>query len=249
MAGKIIWGGSAFDINRPYDISIGLQEKNEAVNCYYAPPYKTSPVVIGDFIGDLKQGSPVNYRNVAFNPHGNGTHTECLAHIADVPVSMSNLPKGCFFLSQVLSAQPREQLNGDFVIMEEDVIPHVLPGIEALILRTIPNETSKKVRQYSGTNPAYIDPKIGSKLATLDILHFLTDLPSLDKEVDEGKLLAHRAFWQYPESPRLEATITELVFIDDQIADGSYLLNLQVANFDLDAAPSRPIIFPLITNE
>jgi hypothetical protein len=36
-----------------------------------------------------------------------------------------------------------------------------------------------------------------------------------------------------------------LAFIDDAIADGHYLLNLQVAPFVADAAPSRPILLPL----
>jgi len=40
----------------------------------------------------------------------------------------------------------------------------------------------------------------------------------------------------------MEATITEMVFVDDSIADGLYLLNLQVASLRNDAAPSRPVI-------
>jgi hypothetical protein len=36
-----------------------------------------------------------------------------------------------------------------------------------------------------------------------------------------------------------------MAYIDDAIADGPYLLNLQVAPFVIDAAPSRPILLPL----
>ncbi|MBL7942681.1 MAG: cyclase family protein, partial [Flavobacteriales bacterium] len=61
----------------------------------------------------------------------------------------------------------------------------------------------------------------------------------------EGKLLAHRAFWKYPTQTRSHCTITEFVFVPDHVADGLYLLNLQVAAFDNDAAPSRPVIYAL----
>ena len=40
-------------------------------------------------------------------------------------------------------------------------------------------------------------------------------------------------------------TITELAFVADAAADGPYLLDLQVAPFDMDAAPSRPLLFPV----
>jgi hypothetical protein len=36
-----------------------------------------------------------------------------------------------------------------------------------------------------------------------------------------------------------------MIFVDNHIEDGSYLLNLQIPAFVSDAAPSRPIIFKL----
>jgi hypothetical protein len=43
----------------------------------------------------------------------------------------------------------------------------------------------------------------------------------------------------------MDCTITELAFVPDDVKDGLYLLNLQVAPFDNDAAPSRPLLFRL----
>ena len=40
-------------------------------------------------------------------------------------------------------------------------------------------------------------------------------------------------------------TITEMVFIPDEVEDGDYLLNLQIAPFFADAAPSRPILYKI----
>jgi hypothetical protein len=71
---------------------------------------------------------------------------------------------------------------------------------------------------------------------------------------DGGHLLAHRAFWKLPagdtqsiHAQRPHATITELIFVPNQIIDGAYLLNLQLAPFVSDATPSRPLLFPLLT--
>jgi hypothetical protein len=67
----------------------------------------------------------------------------------------------------------------------------------------------------------------------------LIDLPSVDKEKDEGKLLAHKAFWNVTDvndlnlDARLEATITEMIYVPDNVADGSYLLNLQIASLKM----------------
>jgi hypothetical protein len=41
-------------------------------------------------------------------------------------------------------------------------------------------------------------------------------------------------------------TITEMIYVRDEVADGLYLLNLQIAPFVSDAAPSRPLLYPLI---
>ena len=74
----------------------------------------------------------------------------------------------------------------------------------------------------------------------------MIDTPSLDKEEDNGELAAHHAWWNYPESPRLDATITELIYVDNTIKDGLYFTNLQLAAFENDASPSRPLIFELL---
>ena len=73
----------------------------------------------------------------------------------------------------------------------------------------------------------------------------------MDKEHDEGKLLAHKAFWNVKDTvhlnadARLEATITEMIFVPDEIKDGDYVLNLQIASFENDASPSKPILYVL----
>ena len=73
----------------------------------------------------------------------------------------------------------------------------------------------------------------------------LCDIPSVDREDDGGKLLAHKAFFGVPESPRWDATITELIYVDNSIEDGLYMLDIQIASFQSDASPSRPLLYRL----
>jgi hypothetical protein len=80
----------------------------------------------------------------------------------------------------------------------------------------------------------------------------LIDLPSVDREQDGGELLAHKAFWNVTDinnlnsDARHNATITEMVYIPDTVADGTYLLNLQIASFENDASPSKPILYKIV---
>ena len=72
-------------------------------------------------------------------------------------------------------------------------------------------------------------------------------MPSVDKEQDAGALKAHRAFWGFHDEIRYEATITEFIYVDNQIDDGTYLLDLQVAPIENDASLSRPVLYaPLL---
>jgi arylformamidase len=79
------------------------------------------------------------------------------------------------------------------------------------------------------------------------VKHLLIDLPSIDKEKDGGELLGHNAFWNTKGKLRLDATITELIYVSNKIEDGEYFLNLQIAPFENDASPSKPILYKVIS--
>jgi len=44
---------------------------------------------------------------------------------------------------------------------------------------------------------------------------------------------------------RKKATITEFIFVPNTVKDGKYYLNLQVAPFENDASPSRPVLYKI----
>jgi len=150
-----------------------------------------------------------------------------------------------FFLAELVTIAPGKVKN-DFVISRKQ-LENARTNLEAtaLVIRTLPNTESKTSRQYSNTNPPYLLEEAAIYLRETGIAHVLIDLPSVDKEKDNGVLAAHKGFWNFDGELRNEATITEFIFVDNAIEDGSYFLNLQVAPFENDASPSRPVLYKI----
>lgn len=235
------------DLSQPLDISIPLREGSANPNCYYAEPVKFETIEMGDFIGSVQRGGAVNYQKITLTPHGNGTHTESYGHLsADTHATLNTLLTTFHFVAALVTLHPIQNENGDAVITLESFHQKFnQAGVKALIIRTTPNDDRKLNRHYSGTNPPYLDPALTHYLVELGIEHLLLDLPSVDKEVDGGKLLAHKAFWQSGQATRKQATITELIYVPDTIPDGLYLLNLQIPSLEIDASPSKPVLYKL----
>lgn len=241
--------GKRIDLSKGYDISITLTNNEENPRAWYVNPPRFEPVMENGWIGEVAQGGAVNFRDIFFNPHGHGTHTECLGHITKEIYSVNERLKEFFFRAKVISVVPKEIQNGDdtdHVVQYEDVKEALgTAPIEAVVLRTLPNTEEKKHFNYSSTNPPYLDKKIVDLFNELGVKHFLLDLPSVDRESDGGELAFHHKFWNVPDNPNHERTITEMIFVDNHIKDGEYLLNLQVAPFDNDASPSRPVLYKI----
>jgi arylformamidase len=207
---------------------------------------KLEAVTNGSWVGDVTKGGSVNFRDVNFNPHGNGTHTECVGHISNEFVTINHCLKKFMFLAEVITLLPTQIENGDFVITKKQLeiaLENTKP--EAIIIRTLSNGLNKLTMQYSNTNPPYILEDAIVFLNEKGVQHLLIDMPSIDKENDEGKLLAHHAFWQYPSNTQFHKTITEFIYVPNEVDDGTYILNLQIASFENDASPSKPILYKI----
>ncbi|MDX1913867.1 MAG: cyclase family protein [Saprospiraceae bacterium] len=238
--------GFAADLSKPLDLSIPLRDGAENPNCFWAPMPEFTPVRAGDFVGSTAEGGVVNFFNVRLNPHGNGTHTECVGHIARERFVLRECLLSAHFFAKIVSLYPRRTEEGDRVLFRDQLEEVLVAGeAEALVIRTLPNDDLKLRQNYSGANPPYLHHEAAAYAADCGIQHLLLDLPSVDREEDGGQLLAHRAFWQYPEATRPHATISELIFVPNEIRDGYYLLNLQTSALDLDASPSRPLVFAI----
>ncbi|TNE78213.1 MAG: cyclase family protein [Bacteroidetes bacterium] len=232
------------DLSGGHDISIPVRRGTDSVEAFYIPHAEMKPFAAGSFIGSVNGGGACNCENILFNAHGNGTHTECVGHVSKEAHYLPNSLHQYFFLCQVLSINPIEQADGDRLIMP-DQIPNSLET-PALAIRTLPNASSKLTAHYSGSNPIYLHPDTALKIRELGVKHLLIDQPSVDREEDGGLLAAHKNYWNYPAAPRLDATITEFIYIPDQVEDGTYLLNLMVSGMESDAVPSKPVLYTIL---
>ena len=234
------------DLSQPIDISIPVGK----VKCFYSTDFKKRPYTSGDFIGSVKAGAPVNFYDIQLNPHGNGTHTECLGHITKKQESINDQLKQFHFIAELITVKCEEKKNGDQVITQKRLKAACKTFTEAVIIRTQPNTKSKQSKDYSGTNPPYLDKTATTFLVSKGIKHLLIDLPSVDREVDKGKLASHHIFWNVEDkkaknNSRKDCTITELIYVPPKVKDGLYLLNIQIPSLDLDAAPSKPVLYTL----
>src|SRR6056297_1448666 len=243
----ILHNKKEYQINlaKPLDISMPLRGNVTNVNAWYVDHPKITPHKDGDFVGSIEHGASTNFNDIWFNPHAHGTHTECVGHITREFHSVNESLKKYFFLAEVITIAPGK-LGEDFVIYKHQLSNAIKSqDSRALVIRTLPNTKEKLSKQYSNTNPPYLKEEAVKYLVELGIDHLLVDLPSVDKEKDDGALLAHNAFWNFNGEIRKNATITEFVFVPNEVEDGNYFLNIQMAPFVNDASPSRPVLYKI----
>ncbi|CAI8173669.1 MAG: Kynurenine formamidase [Polaribacter sp. SA4-10] len=239
----------AIDISKPLDISIAIDVTKENINAWYIDDPKIFPQKFDNEDIKVSNGSVVNFNNIHFNPHSHITHTECVGHISEKVHSINQNLKHFFFLAEVVTVAP-ELINDDFVISKKQLQSQIRnKKRDAIVIRTLPNLPEKKSKKYSNTNPTYLLEEAAIYLKENGIKHLLIDLPSVDKEKDEGKLLSHNAFWNTSGDIRMNATITEFIYVPNDVEDGEYLLNLMIAPFENDATPSKPILYKILVND
>ena len=255
------------DIGRPRDISIPMQFDGDQPNAYDVEPARARAYEGGGFIGDTRRGGSCNFETVTLNTHCNGTHTECVGHISLDRISVLRVLTDAFLPATLVTITPEPALNSSdsYVPAKEDedriITVRSLQAqlrdadqdfLEAIIIRTSPNSEAKLRRRYSEVPAPFFSIDAVQFLVVSGVRHLLVDIPSLDRAHDQGLLSAHRAYWDVPAGSHdissIDAsarTITELVFVPDDVPDGRCILNLQVAPFASDASPSRPILFPV----
>lgn len=235
----------SFNTSNGIDLSIPLTDTAASSKAFYIPQPRFEPYKAGTFVGSVKEGGSCNCENIYINPHCNGTHTECVGHIAKERITLNNQLKEFFFTAEVVTITP-EKIGKDNIIQKHQIEAALInKEVEAIIIRTLPNSDEKITHSYSGTNPTYMHHEATAYISSLGIKHLLIDTPSVDREEDGGELLAHHAYWNYPENPRMDATISEMIYVPNEVKDGEYLLNLLITALESDASPSKPILYAL----
>lgn len=204
-------------------------------------------------LGDTREDSSVNFDQYTFIPHCNGTHTECVGHITDERISVLDCLQDVMMPALLVSVEPA-LVDGDLVLTRRLLTnavadKDVREPSSTLIVRTLPNDDSKLTRKYDSDNiPPYFAAEAVEFVVECGFKHLLVDLPSLDR-LDDPTLPAHRAFWNVEmgsreanANTRINSTITELIYVPNEVADDEYMLNLQIAPFEADCSPSRPVL-------
>lgn len=227
-------------INKGTEIGIPVK-RAESVSSFgiQGAIYKTYEV--DGFVGSKTENGPCNLETITFTPHGNSTHTECLGHISLDTHFVNDHILDDFYTAYLFSTQGNKGGDLDFDAMDWNM----LTELDALVIRTLPNGTEKRGKDYSGKNAPYISTDVMKKIRKAGIKHLIIDLPSVDPEWDNGALAAHHIFWQYPANSLFDCSITEFAYIPDSLTDGTYILKLNISNFVSDAAPSRPVLYPI----
>ena len=257
-----------FDLASPIDISIPLNFNGPQPNAYGVDPATSTPCAAGELVGDTRQGGSCNFEQYTFIPHCNGTHTECVGHITNERISVRDCLREIFVPAVLISVEPENASgtqetysvsadSGDLLITRAALegLLDSRSALRSLIIRTVPNDEAKMTRQYGESIPPYFTTEAMQYLVGLGVTHLLVDTPSIDRLYDDGLLVNHRIFWQVEqgsfelaEHSRRDCTITELIYVPEAVEDGSYLLNPQIAPFESDASPSRPMLFRVEQN-
>jgi len=97
-----------FDTNQPFDLSIGLRNDESNPRAWYVDAPRFEPVRTEHYTGSIAEGGSVNFRDIFFNPHGHGTHTECLGHITETVYSINETLKEYFLQARLVTIEPKE---------------------------------------------------------------------------------------------------------------------------------------------
>ncbi len=259
----------------PLHISIPMRFNGAQPNAYGVERASSEPCRAGEIVGDTRRGGSVNFEQYKFIPHCSGTHTECAGHITHERISVHDCLQEAFILARLISVVPEKaadssetyavEMNENDLLITRSAIEKNLDNLKspisdfksdnfpkALIIRTLPNDESKLTKIYLTEIPPFFTTEAMLLMRETGIDHLLVDLPSIDRIFDEGKLSNHRIFWNVEQGKfeisadsLIRNTITELIYVPDEIADANYLLNLQIAPFASDASPSRPVLFAI----
>ncbi len=253
------------DFSKAIDLSIPLIFNGDQPNLYNVPK-AAAQVFEGDgFVGDTRRGGGCNFENYQLCTHLNGTHTECVGHITNKRIYINEvlknelIPATLITVSPEYSSQQNEfytpPLEKDDQIITKKILTEVLSNYDknfliGLIIRTLPNDPSKKSRRYMEHPAPFFTLEAIEFINELGIEHLVMDTPSVDRMFDDGKLSVHHAYWNIPQGSHevdenniSTKTITEMAFIPDEVSDGQYFLQIQIPNFTADAAPSRPMLY------
>lgn len=252
-----------FDLSQPIDLTTPVVPGGAQPDAFGLPRATATPFRAGTFVGDTRQGGPVNCAVLTVAPHGNGTHAESAAHVShaappvDATVSIDHLVATIVTVPlRRLGDTPDAALAADrddeLVLARDDIDRAVARhgGFrDALVVRH-DGRSALERRAWSELSPPYPTDDAMDLLAASSLRMLALDVPSVDRAVDAGRLRNHRVWWGLPGEGhdavplRPERLIVEMAALPDHLDDGVYLLGVAVPHIALDALPARVVVWP-----
>lgn len=242
------------DFSRGRSLATALDPGGRHPNFFAETGVRSRPLRRGTFVGDMTNGGSCNAEVIEFSPHSHGTHTECIGHIlVDHRRVIGTIDEAPTLLRLITVAAEQLDENGFIPAAALSALDDFVGG--ALALRTRPNEAGKQWRNYD-EEPRFpvLSREAMKRLGESRLMHLLLDTPSADHPHSQA-LENHATWWGLEPQVRAgvpdpaQRSITEMIYVPDDIADGDYWLDLQLAPFVSDAVPSRPIIYPVTRHE
>jgi kynurenine formamidase len=214
------------DIAKPWSLAIPIHfnQADKQPNHFAAKAALSSPMKIGNFIGDTKQGGSCNVNELSLNPHCNGTHTESIAHICDFSrnkdtdgsgstIAQLDLPPlmPCVVISMKpeLAKKCADTYTPNYGENDQVISLSALKNklkkyndeqLTTVVIRTLPNKTNKCRQLYNNENqPAFFSREAILYLNERNVEHLVVDVPSIDRLHDNGLMTCHHLFWQVTE--------------------------------------------------
>lgn len=257
----------SFDVSQPVCISIPVNFYGDQPNTYNVPKASAKAFESSGFIGDTRKGGGCNFEAFRMIPHCNGTHTECIGHISFDRIFINDVLKDSFIPSTLITVAPENAFdtsdnyepgkNETDMLITKKILEYKLRNADAeflqgLLIRTLPNDDSKKSRQYMNNLPPFFSIEAMEYIASLNVNHLMIDIPSVDRTFDEGKLTAHHIFWNVKKESHdvnikihSMKTITEMIYVPETVKDGICIACIQIPDLCSDAAPSRILIYKI----
>ena len=265
MKTSIMHRGKTYDVDTSnfLDLAIPYDFVGPQPNFYDVSPGKSTPLKFNETSYAVREGAGCNVSEIKINIHCTGTHTECVGHLLDQNSSVSECVQDILIPTVLMTVQPtsfsscQESYHMDVQENEKIISMRSLQKTyekfqdynpSSMIIRTLPNPEEKRYYRYSDKIPPFFTNDAISFLFSQSIQHLVVDIPSIDRMEDNGILGNHRIFWgdgkNYDTNinPNSLNTITELAYIQNEVNDGFYFLNIQLPRFKCDAAPSRPLL-------
>ena len=255
------------DTSHVVDLSIPYNFNGKQPNFYDVEAGKLFPLKTEENSWSVSDGASCNVPEISMNIHCSGTHTESVGHLLKDSGDIGALLTEPFISAVLITVEPEPygdcqdryhcSVNEDEKVISAERFFMKYKEFfgsepDALIIRTNPNQPNKRFMKYSENPPPFFTNGAMSMIYDTDIKHLIVDLPSVDRMSDSGILGNHRIFWgdglnsKCEINPKSEKTITELAYIPNSVEDGFYFLNIQIPHFVCDAAPSRPLLYPVI---